>query len=122
MYTNLLKIGDSQAEVFHATNVRTGEGVALRQLAINDQNKRLLAEELRFLREHRHPNILRFCDALLAGDKLWIGMEDTRGACLTDILEQFEHGVQMTEQHIAWVCQETLQGLAYLHSLGHTHG
>lgn len=47
-------------------------------------------------------------------------MEFMDGGCLTDILEEFEN-VQMTELQIAYVCRETLRGLAYLHSYHRIH-
>jgi serine/threonine protein kinase len=48
-------------------------------------------------------------------------MEFMGSGCLTEVLEQFEYGVKMTESQIALTCLATLRGLAYIHSLHRIH-
>jgi len=41
--------------------------------------------------------------------------------CLTEVLEQYENGIKMTEQMISFTCKQTLEGLSYIHSLHRIH-
>lgn len=121
LYLKQRKIGEGAAgEVFIATCARTKEDVAIKKMALNAQNIKLLTAEIHIMKESQHPNIVRYYDSFRVEDKLWVAMEFMGGGCLTEILEQFEH-VRMKEQHIAWVCQETLRGLAHIHSLHRIH-
>eukprot|EP00696_Hemimastix_kukwesjijk_P007077 gnl/Hemi2/18973_TR6278_c0_g1_i1.p1 gnl/Hemi2/18973_TR6278_c0_g1~~gnl/Hemi2/18973_TR6278_c0_g1_i1.p1 ORF type:complete len:229 (+),score=53.96 gnl/Hemi2/18973_TR6278_c0_g1_i1:391-1077(+) len=57
-------------------------------------------------------NIVEFLDSYLTPTGVWIVMEFMPLGSLTDVLTY----VQMTEAHIACVCKEVLQALAYLHA------
>jgi len=121
LYLKPKKIGEGAAgEVFLATSVGTKEEVAIKKMTLNAQNIKLLTAEIHIMKESHHPNVVRYFDSFRVEDKLWVAMEYMGGGCLTEVLEQFEH-VQMKEEHIAWVCQETLRGLAYIHSLHRIH-
>jgi len=121
LYLNLTKIGEGAAgEVFLAVDAKTNEKVAIKKMPLNAQNVKLLTSEIHIMKESTHPNIVRYLDSFRVEDKLWVAMEYMGGGCLTEILEQFED-VQMSEGNIAWVCQETLKGLAYIHSLHRIH-
>lgn len=65
-------------------------------------------------------------------------MEYMGGGCLTEVLEQYENGIAMTEAQMAAVCRDvyfsysqrlithsfiiqTLKGLSYIHSLHRIH-
>jgi len=41
--------------------------------------------------------------------------------CLTEVLEQYENNVHMTEEQISFVCLATIRGLNYIHSLHRIH-
>lgn len=78
----------------------------------------VIQQEIIMMKECRHPNIVAFFGSYLRRDKLWICMEYCGGGSL--------HGLYSTiggipEVHIAFVCRETLRGLAYLHSMGKIH-
>jgi len=121
VYLNPTKIGEGAAgEVFLATDTNTNEQIAIKKMPLNAQNIKLLTSEIHIMKESTHPNVVRYLDSYRVEDKLWVAMEYMGGGCLTEILEQFED-VQMTEGNIAWVCQETLKGLAYIHSLHRIH-
>jgi len=121
LYLKPKKIGEGAAgEVFLATSVATREDVAIKKMTLNAQNIKLLTAEIHIMKESHHPNVVRYFDSFRVEDKLWVAMEYMGGGCLTEILEQFEH-VHMREEHIAWVCQETLRGLEYIHSLHRIH-
>jgi len=121
IYLNPTKIGEGAAgEVFLATDTKTNEQIAIKKMPLNAQNIKLLTSEIHIMKESTHPNVVRYLDSFRVEDKLWVAMEYMGGGCLTEILEQFED-VQMAEGNIAWVCQETLKGLAYIHSLHRIH-
>jgi len=73
------------------------------------------------MKSSNHPNIVKYFDSYLIGsDTIWVVMEFMGGGCLTEVLEQFDF-VQMSEDQIAYVCRDTLIGLAYIHSLHRIH-
>jgi len=121
IYSNYKKIGEGAAgEVYLATENSTGRKVAIKKMALNAQNMKLLVNEIDIMKSSKHQNIVEYIDSYIVNDKLWVVMEFMDGGCLTEVLEQFE-SVQMTEEHIALVCLETLKGLAYIHSLHRIH-
>jgi hypothetical protein len=70
------------------------------------------------MKDCRHPNIIAFFGSSKRLNKLWIFMEYCGGGSLQDI----SHVIgSIPELHIAFVCKETLKGLAYLHSMGKMH-
>jgi len=87
---------------------------------LNAQNVKLLTSEIHIMKESDHKNIVGYKDSFRVESQLWVVMEYMGGGCLTEILEQFDY-CQMTENHIAWVCKETLKGLKYIHSLHTIH-
>ncbi|KAL6040234.1 Serine/threonine-protein kinase pakA [Balamuthia mandrillaris] len=122
IYLNLTKIGEGAAgKVYLGTHVETGEQVAIKQMELNAQNIKLLTSEIHIMKESRHENIVPYYDSFrLPDNKLWVAMGYMGGGCLTEILEQYDY-CQMSEPQIAWVCQETLKGLRYIHSLHRIH-
>eukprot|EP00012_Vannella_robusta_P002203 CAMPEP_0206186542 /NCGR_PEP_ID=MMETSP0166-20121206/2462_1 /ASSEMBLY_ACC=CAM_ASM_000260 /TAXON_ID=95228 /ORGANISM="Vannella robusta, Strain DIVA3 518/3/11/1/6" /LENGTH=416 /DNA_ID=CAMNT_0053601941 /DNA_START=1087 /DNA_END=2337 /DNA_ORIENTATION=+ len=64
-----------------------------------------------------HPNIVKYYDCFQYGNDLWVTMELLSGGSLSDM-----HDIAMFEEdQIAYVAQECLQGLHYLHQLGLCH-
>jgi serine/threonine protein kinase len=119
-----VKIGEGAAgEVFSAIHKDDNKTVAIKQmnLAAQQKNLKLLLTEIDIMKNSNHKNIVHYFDSYVVDDRfLWVVMEYMSGGCLTDILEQFDT-LQMTEQMIAHVCQETLEGLRYIHSLHRIH-
>jgi serine/threonine protein kinase len=60
----------------------------------------------------KHSNIVQYMAAYAYDKELWIVMELMDGGSLTDIIGK---DVVWEERHIAYVCQQALQGLAFLH-------
>jgi serine/threonine kinase 4 len=50
-------------------------------------------------------------------EKLWIVMEYCGGGSVSDLI-QANGNAPLDEEVIAYICKETLAGLAYLHSIG----
>jgi len=106
--------------VFIATSKTRKEQVAVKKMAINPENLKLLCTEINIMKTSRHSNIVEFIDCFIVDNtQLWIVMELMDG-CLTDVLEQFPK-VALDESQIALVCRETLKSLAYIHKNHRIH-
>jgi len=121
LYLNATLVGEGAAgQVFLAEEAETGAQVAIKKMELTAQNIKLLTSEIHIMKESTHGNIVRYYDSFRVENQLWVVMEYMGGGCLTEILEQFDT-VKMNEQQIGWVCKETLQGLAYIHSKHRIH-
>lgn len=121
LYTNYDKCGEGAAgEVFLATEAATGRQVAVKKMELQKENSKLLITEIQIMKTSSHRSIVTYYDSFSVGTQLWVVMEYMDGGCLTDILEAFE-SVQLSEEHIAYICREVLEGLAYIHSLHRIH-
>jgi len=122
IYSDAKKVGEGAAgEVFLATDCRNGQKVAIKKMPLNNQNMKLLITEIGIMKTSVHTNIVGYIDSFLVGETIWVVMEFMAGGCLTEVLEQYENGVEMTESQIATVCRDTLAGLAYIHTLHRIH-
>jgi len=90
-------------------------------MPLNNQNMKLLITEIGIMKTSIHPNIVQYIDSFLVSETIWVVMEFMAGGCLTEVLEQYENGIEMVEGHIATVCRDTLAGLAYIHTLHRIH-
>uniref|UniRef100_A0A667G9Z5 Mitogen-activated protein kinase kinase kinase kinase 5 n=1 Tax=Lynx canadensis TaxID=61383 RepID=A0A667G9Z5_LYNCA len=78
----------------------------------------LIQQEIFMVKECKHCNIVAYFGSYLSREKLWICMEYCGGGSLQDI---YHVTGPLSELQIAYVCRETLQGLAYLHTKGKMH-
>ncbi|NXD56741.1 M4K3 kinase, partial [Corvus moneduloides] len=100
---------------------RPGGGVACVPLATAKQpgeDFAVVQQEIIMMKDCKHPNIVAYFGSYLRRDKLWICMEFCGGGSLQDI---YHVTGPLSEQQIAYVSRETLQGLYYLHSKGKMH-
>lgn len=122
LYPDLRKIGEGAAgEVFLATDSQTGRRVAIKKMALTSQNLKLISTEIQIMKTSKHPNIIEYIDSYIVDKKLWVVMEFMGAGCLTEVLDQFDSGVTMTEAQVAFVCKSTLKGLAYAHQMHRIH-
>lgn len=122
VFKDMEKIGSgSVAEVFLATDTRTGKKVAVKTMLLTKQNTKAITAEVNILRSCSHPNIVKYFGCFISDtNKLWVAMEFMAGGCLTDVLDEFDT-VQFEEKHIACVCRDALDALAQIHSLRQIH-
>jgi len=121
LYKDMNKIGEGAAgEVFVAYN-NNNEKVAIKKMALNGESLKLLITEISIMKSSSHENIVTYYDSYIVDDQLWVVMEFMGGGCLTEVLEQFENGVFMTEAQIACCSLHTLRALNYIHSLHRIH-
>lgn len=102
----------ASGKVYYATDLKTLQKVAIKQIDITAQQKNdLIINEIIVMKQNRHRNIVNYLDSFLVGKVLWVVMEYLPGGCLTNIVTN----MYLTEQHIATVCREVLQALEFLH-------
>uniref|UniRef100_H2YUY7 Mitogen-activated protein kinase kinase kinase kinase n=1 Tax=Ciona savignyi TaxID=51511 RepID=H2YUY7_CIOSA len=78
----------------------------------------IIQQEIIMMKDCKHDNIVAYFGSYLRRDKLWIAMEYCGGGSMQDI---YHVTGPLDEKLIAYVCRETLKGLAYLHSKGKMH-
>eukprot|EP01095_Lingulamoeba_sp_RSL-Kostka_P011922 TRINITY_DN464_c0_g2_i10.p1 TRINITY_DN464_c0_g2~~TRINITY_DN464_c0_g2_i10.p1 ORF type:complete len:480 (-),score=195.32 TRINITY_DN464_c0_g2_i10:319-1758(-) len=121
-YSNWEKIGEGAAgEVFLAIDVKTQEKVAVKKMYLNGESLPLLITEINFMKTSSHPNIVNYIESYVVDNQLWVVMEYMGGGCLTDVLEQYENGIRMTEPQMAYACLETFKALLYVHNAQRIH-
>lgn len=122
-YQQTKKVGEGAAgAVYLATDRQTGKPVAIKSMNVTQQNRPLIATEIQIMKTSSHPNVVSFIDAFLQDQRiLYVVMEFMASGSLTDILEYFESGIHMNEAQMAFVCRETLKGLAFCHSMQRIH-
>eukprot|EP00731_Ephydatia_muelleri_P030245 Em0021g768a len=114
-YNKMEKIGQgASGTVYTASEVATGQEVAIKQMNLQQQPKKeLIINEIIVMKEIKHPNIVNFVDSYLVGEsELWVVMEYLAGGSLTDVVTE----TCMNEGQIAAVSRECLQALEFLHS------
>uniref|UniRef100_A0A8C3CM15 Mitogen-activated protein kinase kinase kinase kinase 3 n=1 Tax=Cairina moschata TaxID=8855 RepID=A0A8C3CM15_CAIMO len=100
-------------------NVNTGELAAIKVIKLEPgEDFAVVQQEIIMMKDCKHPNIVAYFGSYLRRDKLWICMEFCGGGSLQDI---YHVTGPLSEQQIAYVSRETLQGLYYLHSKGKMH-
>eukprot|EP01122_Echinamoeba_exundans_P014147 TRINITY_DN6348_c0_g7_i1.p1 TRINITY_DN6348_c0_g7~~TRINITY_DN6348_c0_g7_i1.p1 ORF type:complete len:1031 (+),score=156.79 TRINITY_DN6348_c0_g7_i1:192-3284(+) len=122
-YQQTKKVGEGAAgAVYLATDRQTGKPVAIKSMNVTQQNRPLIATEIQIMRTSQHPNVVGFIDAFLQDQRiLYVVMEFMASGSLTDILEYFESNIHLNEAQMAFVCRETLKGLAFCHSMQRIH-
>jgi serine/threonine protein kinase len=94
--------------------------VAVKILSLEeDQDLDSIRKEINILRECDHVNVVKYYGSYFKDDYLWIVMEYCGGGAVKDLCQIMEEG--LNESQIAYVCRESLKGLAYLHSILKIH-
>ena len=121
-FEDFSKIGEGAAgEVFVARAKDTGKETALKKCVITQKNEKSLLNEIEIMKTCRHPNIVQYLGSYLEDGYVWVVMEYMDGGCLTEVLTQYENGFRMTEDQMAYVLREVMQGLLYLHQRHKIH-
>lgn len=119
LYEKVKKLGQgASGSVYEGIDRRDGHRVAIKQIDLSQQpRKELIVNEVRIMRDTKHPNIVKYNESFLVGNELWVVMELMEGGTLTDIIEECE----FSEEQTAAICRETLMALADLHDRGIIH-
>ncbi|KAL3856144.1 hypothetical protein ACJMK2_010932 [Sinanodonta woodiana] len=123
IFTDLREIGHgSFGAVYFARNVVTKEIVAIKKMSYNGKQSaekwQDIIKEVTFLRQVKHKNTIEYKGCYLREHTAWLVMEYCLGSA-SDILEV--HKKPLKEVEIEAICQDTLEGLVYLHNQNKIH-
>ncbi|KAL7712463.1 Serine/threonine protein kinase PAK [Entamoeba marina] len=119
-YENLAKTMYGDEDEYMATRKSDGMEVSLRRMRITSKTKRAVVREVVVLSKCAHENIVQYVECYLINDMLWLVTELMDCGELTNVID-LHPTLPMKEEHIAYVCKQTLKGLVYLHELGIIH-
>jgi len=120
IYPELTKIGEGGAGSVYSALHKTGKKVAIKKMELNANNTKVMVQEISLMKDSASPNIVAYLEAYKYKRELWVVMEFMGGGCLTELLEHHD-AISLQESHIAYVCKNTLQGLAFIHSKHRIH-
>ncbi|XP_076832503.1 mitogen-activated protein kinase kinase kinase kinase 1 isoform X2 [Brachyhypopomus gauderio] len=111
--------GGTYGEVFKARNKQMGDLAAIKLIKMEPEDDfSVIQQEIMMVKSCKHSNIVAYYSSYIRANKLWICMEYCGGGSLQDI---YHVTGPLSEQQIAYVCREMLQGLDYLHGQKKIH-
>jgi serine/threonine protein kinase len=108
-FSALKQLGQGASGTVYSAINREGKKVALKVAPISEL--KFLINEIGLQSLSAHPNIVQYTEAYSTKTEICIVMELVDGGSLTDCIGE----VPFPESHIAYVCQQTLLGLAFMH-------
>jgi serine/threonine protein kinase len=125
LFTDVTNIDEgSYGVVYAATDIRTGQRVAIKCMAIPERGTMLnaLVTEIAVMyalsQEQSEEYIVQYLGCYKSGTDLWVVMELVTGGKLTDIIMNKKF---TDERHIAAIMRRCMHGINFLHSRGHWH-
>lgn len=121
IFSKALEIGKgSYATVYIAYDKKAKRRIALKYLQQRDWNdpvdQKKILNEVGIMKECAHDNIVNLVGAYLHGNRIWIAMDYCDGGTLKELLS-----IDLSEDQMAYVLQQVLQALKYLHSQDRIH-
>ncbi|XP_053860093.1 serine/threonine-protein kinase PAK 3-like [Vidua macroura] len=86
--------------------------VAVKQVNLQHQGCEDVLKEILVMKEYKNPNIVTYLESYLVSEDVLVVLEYMDGGSLADVVSM----KRMAVGHIATVCRECLQGLAFLHA------
>ncbi|XP_039944526.1 serine/threonine-protein kinase PAK 3-like [Hirundo rustica] len=113
-YTELENLGSGAfGVVCRAVDTATGGEVAIKKIDLEEvSEKQRIVNEIMIMKRNRSPCLVTYLDSYLVHEELWLVMEYMDGGTLSAVIRE----TPMTEDEIATVSRECLQGLDFLHS------
>lgn len=111
--------GGTYGDVYEAMRISDHQPSAIKIIKFDPgDDLSVILQEIYVMKDLNHANIVQYYGAYLRRDRLWICMEFCSGGSMQDLY----HAIgPLGESQIAYVCRETLKGLAYLHQNGKMH-
>ncbi|CAI5518220.1 unnamed protein product [Closterium sp. Naga37s-1] len=111
----------SYGSVYKGRDRISSELVAIKviSLAEGEEGFEEIRGEIEMLQQCNHPNVVRYHGSYQGDDFLWIVMEYCGGGSVADLMNNTDSPLE--EGMIAYVCRESIKGLAYLHEIGKVH-
>ncbi|RMB88917.1 hypothetical protein DUI87_34683 [Hirundo rustica rustica] len=101
------------AVVCRAVDTATGGEVAIKKINVQElRRQKVTINEITVMKRNRSPWIVNYLGSYLVREELWLVMEYMDGGTLYDVIYE----THMSEDEIAAVSRECLQGLDFLHS------
>ncbi|KAL9821922.1 uncharacterized protein GJ701_016824 isoform 3-T3 [Geothlypis trichas] len=98
--------------VYKALEAATGQAVAVKEIDLRHQGCEEVLKEILVMRETKNPNIVTYLESYLVNEAVWLVLEYMDGGSLAKVIRE----KKMAVGHMATVCRECLQGLAFLHA------
>ncbi|KAJ6248561.1 serine/threonine-protein kinase hippo [Anaeramoeba flamelloides] len=118
-YDMIEKIGEgSYGSVFKAIKKKTGEVVAIKKIAVEEDIHSII-KEISIMKQCQNRHIVQYFDTYFCDNELYIVMEYCGGGSVADILETTDE--TLNENQCASVCKSILEGLEYFHSQRKIH-
>ncbi|KAM7268590.1 hypothetical protein ACFE04_010756 [Oxalis oulophora] len=111
----------SYGAVYKARDLKTSECVAIKVISLSEgeEGYEEIRGEIEMLQQCSHPNVVRYLGSYQGEEYLWIVMEYCGGGSVADLMNVTDEALE--EYQIAYICRETIKGLAYLHSIFKVH-
>eukprot|EP01127_Copromyxa_protea_P017856 TRINITY_DN5500_c0_g1_i1.p1 TRINITY_DN5500_c0_g1~~TRINITY_DN5500_c0_g1_i1.p1 ORF type:complete len:399 (+),score=52.14 TRINITY_DN5500_c0_g1_i1:342-1538(+) len=112
----------SSSLVFLATDMKRKSAgqLALKKIALTQNNLGALAAEIYMMKTMEHPNIVKYKNSYIHEMKLWIVMEYMEGGSLTEVVS-YHKQLPMTELQTRFVVWNVLKGLSFIHGMHRIH-
>ena len=97
--------------------------IGLKYISVEPLFKTHLQNEINFLKEFNHPNIIKLYDVKVTQQDIYLVMEYCNGGSLKKVLNnyQLKYGKPFSEEIVQYFMKQILSAVEYLHKLGIVH-
>ena len=97
--------------------------ISMKYISVEPLFKTSLQNEINFLKEFDHPNIIKLYDVKLKPDNIYLVMEYCNGGSLKKALNNYKmtYGKPFSEEIVKYLMRQILSAVDYLHSKGIVH-
>jgi len=91
------------------------------KVELDDRILEGICREISMLKVIKHKNIIDYIDTYYLNNQLWMVMEYMHFGSLADLVELYPQNIRFTESEIAYVLNELLNALNYIHNVHCIH-